>query len=87
MRLARLQERSRMRHDSNTGGLGTKWACIRFKNGSRVFWSRVHSLHVLRPLSLTWSLILNISTCKVVCRRHDDPMNGPMDDPSMVMLP
>ena len=27
MRLARLWERSRMRHDSNTGGLGAKWAC------------------------------------------------------------
>ena len=31
MRLARLRERSRMRRDSNTGGLGAKRACARFK--------------------------------------------------------
>ena len=87
MRLARLQECSRMRHDSNTGGLGAKWACARFKNGSHVFRSRVRSLHVLRLLSATRSLILNVSTYKVICRRHDVPTNCPMGDPSMAMLP
>ena len=76
-----------MHHDSNTGSLGTKWACAQFKNSSRVFWSHIHSLHVFRPLSATRSLILNASTCKVVCRRHDDPKNGPTGDPSMVRLP
>ena len=77
MRLARLRERSCMRHDSNTGSLGAKRACARFKNGSPVFRSHVHSSCVLRPLSGTRSLILNVSTCKVVCRRHNDPTNGP----------
>ena len=86
VRLARLRERSRMRRDSNMGGLGAKQACERFKNGSRVFWSHVRSLHVLRPLSATRSLILNASTCSIVCRRHDDPTNGPMGDPGMVRL-
>ena len=76
-----------MRHDSNTGGLGAKRACARFKNGSRVFWSRIRSSHVLRQLSATRSLILNVSTCKVVCRRHDDPTNDSMGDPGMVRLP
>ena len=76
-----------MCHDPNTRSLGAKWACAQFKNGSCVFWSHVHSLHVLHPLDATRSLILNVSTCKVVCRRHDDPMNGPTGDPSMVRLP
>ena len=87
VRLAHLRERSRMRRDSNTGGLGAKRACTRFKNGSRVFRSHVRSSQVLRPLSATRSLILNVSTCKVVCRRHDDPTNGPTGDPGMVRLP
>ena len=87
MRLARLRERSRMRRDSNTGSLGAKQACAWFKNGSRVFWSHVRSSHVLRPLSATLSLILNVSTCIIVCRRHEDPTNGPMGDPGMVGLP
>ena len=85
--MARLWERSRMRHDSNMGSLGAKRACARFKNGSHVFRSHVRSLHVLRPLSATRSLILNVSTCKVVCRNHDDPTNDPTGDPSMVRLP
>ena len=76
-----------MRRDSNTGGLGAKWACMRFKNGSRMFQSHVRSSHVLRPLSATRSLILNVSTCIIVCRRHEDSTNGPMDDPGMVRLP
>ena len=67
--------------------LGTKWACAQFKNGSHVFWSRVCSSHVLHPLSATRSQILNVSRCKVVCRRHDDPTNGPIGDPGMVHLP
>ena len=75
-----------MRHDSNTGGLGAKWACARFKNGTCMFWSRVRSSHVFRQLSATRSLILNVSTCNVVCRRHEDPTNGPMGDPGMVRL-
>ena len=87
MRLARLRERSRTRHDSNMGSLCAKRACVRFKNGSRVFRLHVRSLRVLRPLSATRSLILNVSTCKVVCRRHDDPFNGPTGDPRMVRLP
>ena len=33
MRLAHLQECLRMRRDSNTCGLGAKWACAQFKNG------------------------------------------------------
>ena len=82
-----LQERSHTRRESNTGGLGAKRACTWFKNGWRAFRSRVRSSHVLRPLSATRSLILNVSMCKVVLRRHDDPTNGPMGDPSMVMLP
>ena len=87
MRLARSQEHSRMRRDSNTGGLGAKRACARFKNGSRVFRSHVRSSHVLLPLSATRSLILNVSTCSIVCCRHDDPTNGPTGDPGMVKLP
>ena len=87
MRLARLRERSRMRRDSNTGGLAAKRACAQFKNGSHVFRSHVRSSHVLRPLRATRSLILNVSTCSIVCRRHDDPTNGPMGDPGMVRLP
>ena len=76
-----------MRHDSNTGGLGAKRACARFKNGSCMFRSHVRLSHVLRPLSATRSLILNVSMCSIVCRRHDDPTNGPMGDPGMVRLP
>ena len=87
MRLARLRERSRMHRDSNTGGLGAKWACARFKNGSHVFQLHVCSSHVLHPSSATRSLILNVSTCSIVCRRHEDPTNGPMGDPGMVSLP
>ena len=87
VRLARLWQCSRMRRDSNTGGLGAKQACTQFKNGSRVFRSHVRSSHVLRSLSATRSLILNVSTCSIVCRRHDDPTNGPMGDPGMVRLP
>ena len=81
-----MQERSCMRRDSNTGGLGAKRACAQFKNGSHVFQSHVRSLHVLRPLSATLSLILNVSTCNFVCRRHVDPTNGPTGDPGMVRL-
>ena len=76
-----------MRRDSNAGGLGTKQACARFKNGSCVFRSHVRSSHVPRPLSATRSLILNVSTCSIVCRRHEDPTNGPTGDPGMVRLP
>ena len=87
VRLARLRERSRMRRDSNMGGLGAKRVCARFKNGLRVFRSHVRSSHVLRLLSATRSLILNVSTCSIVCRRRDDPTNGPTGDPGMVRLP
>ena len=59
----------------------------RFKNGSCVFWLHIRSSHMLRPLSATRSLILNVSTCSIVCRRHDDPTNGPTGDPGMVRLP
>ena len=76
-----------MRCDSNTGGLGAKRACAQLKNGSRVFRSHVCSSHVLRPLGATRSLILNVSTCSIVCRRHDDPTNDPTGDPGMVRLP
>ena len=74
-------------HDSNTGGLSAKWACTWFKNGSHVFRSHVHSSHVLRPSMVTHSRNLDISTCNVICRRHDDPKNGPTGDPSIVRLP
>ena len=77
-----LWERSCMRRDSNTGSLGAKQACAGLKNGLCVFRLRVHSSHVLRPLSVTRSHILNVSTCKVVCLRYDDPMNGPTGDPT-----
>ena len=87
MRLARLREHSCTCRNSNTGGLGAKRACVRFKNGSHVFRSHMHSSHVLCLLSVTRSLILNVSTCKGVSCRHDDPTNGPMGDPSMVRLP
>ena len=76
-----------MRRDLNMGGLGAKQACVRFNNGSGVFRSHVRSSHVLRPLSATRSLIFNVSTCSIVCRRHEDPTNGPMGDPGMVRLP
>ena len=76
-----------MRRDSNTGGLGAKRACAQFKNGSHVFQACVRSSHVLPPLSTTRSLILNVSTCIMVCRRHEDPTNGPTGDPGMVRLP
>ena len=87
MRLAHLWEHSRMCCDSNTGGLGAKRACAQFKNGSRVFQLRVCFSHVLCLLIATRSLILNVSTCSTVCRRHDDPMNGPTGDLGMVRLP
>ena len=87
VRLVRLRERSRTRHDPNMGSLGTKQACAWFKNGSRLFRSHVRSSRMLRPLSATRSLILNVSMCSIVCRRHDDPTNGPMGDPGMVRLP
>ena len=87
VRLAHLRERSRMCHDSNTGGLGAKRASVRYKNGSSVFRSHVRSSPVLRPLSATRSLILNVSTCSIVCRRHDDPINGPTGDAGVVRLP
>ena len=87
VRLARLRERSRMHRDSNTGSLGAKQACVWFKNGSRVFRSHVRSSHVLHALSATRSLILNVSTCIIVCHRQEDPTNGPTGDPGMVRLP
>ena len=87
VRLAHLWEHSHVRRDSNTGGLGAKWACVQFKNGSLAFRSHVHSLHVLHPSSATRSLILDVSMCNVICRRHEDPTNGPTGDPSMVRLP
>ena len=76
-----------MCRDSNTGGLGAKWACMWFKNGLCMFRSCVRLSCMLHRLNATWSLILNISTFKVVCRRHNDPTNGPTCDPSMVRLP
>ena len=83
----RLWEHSRMRRDSNTGGLGAKRACAQFKNGLRVFRSHIRSSHVLRPLSATRLLILNVSTCIMVCRRDDDPTNGRTGDPGVVRQP
>ena len=85
--LAHLWERLHARCDSNTGGLGATWACAWFKNGSCTFRSHVHSSHVLHLSSATRSLILDVSTCYVICRHHDEPMNGPMSDPSMGRLP
>ena len=82
-----MRERLRTRHDSSTGSLGAKRTCARFKSGSCVLRSHVRSSRMLRSLIPTRSLILNVSTCKVVCRRHDDPTNGPTGDPSMVRLP
>ena len=76
-----------MRRDSNMGSLGAKQACAQFKNGLHVFCTCVHSSYVLHLLSATLLLILNVSMCKVVCHRHDDPTNGPTGDPSMVRLP
>ena len=67
--------------------LSAKRACAQFKNISRVFWSHVHSSHVLRPLSATRSVILNVSTCSIVCCHLVDPTNGPTGDPGMVRLP
>ena len=87
MRLARLRERSRMRPDSITGGLGAKRACARFKNGSRMFRPHVRSSRLLCQLSATQSLILNVSMCSIVCFRLEDPTNGPTGDPGMVRLP
>ena len=76
-----------MHRNSNTGGLGTKWAYMWLKNGSHALRSHVRLLHVLRPSSATWSLILDFSTCSMVCRRHDNPKNGHTGDPIMVRLP
>ena len=39
------------------------------------------------PVNATGLLILNVSMCSVVCRRHEDPTNGPTGDPGMVRLP
>ena len=83
MRLPHLQELSYVHCDSNTGGLGAKWACTRFNNSSCAFQSHVHSSHVLHPSSATRSLILDVSTCNMMCRLHEDPTNGPTDDRSM----
>ena len=71
-----------MRHDSNMGSLGAKRACAQVKNSLRVFRSHICSSCMLRPLSAIQLLILNASTCKVVCHRHDDLTNGPTGDPS-----
>ena len=86
-RMACLWERSHVRCDSNTGGLGAKRACMQFKNGSHVFQSHVRLSHVLRPSSATRSLILDVSTCNEICRSQEDPTNGPTGDPSIVRLP
>ena len=86
-RLVRLQEHLHMHRDSNTGGLGTKWACVQFNNGLHMFQSHIHSLQVLHQSSATRTLILDVSMCNMICRRHDDPTNGPTGDPSMVRLP
>ena len=67
--------------------LGTKQACVLFKNSLHVFQLCVCLSHVLHLLSATRPFLLNVSTCKVVCRRHDVPTNGPTGDPSMVRLP
>ena len=85
--LAHLRKHLCACHDSNTGSLGAKWACVWFNNGSHAFQSHVHLLHMLHLSSVTRSLILDVSSCNVICRRHDNPMNGPMGDPSMVRLP
>ena len=82
-----LVECLRTHHDSNTGSLGAKRPCVGFKSGSRVIRSHVRSSRVPRPSSATRLVILNVSTRKVVCRRHDDPTNGLTGDPSMVRLP
>ena len=44
-------------------------------------------LHAVQKTVDVWSLILDISMYNVICRRHDDPRNGPTGDPSMVRLP
>ena len=62
-----------MHYDSNTGSLGAKRACVQFQNGSCMFRSHVCSLHVLHLSSATRSLILDVSMCNMICRRHDDP--------------
>ena len=71
-----------------------KYGQFRRQMGLRAVQKRFARVSVARtfvvrasPLSATRSLILNVSTCKVVCRRHDDPTNGPTGDPSMVRLP
>ena len=58
-----------------------------FRRQTGLFWSHVCLSRDLRQFSATRWLILNVSTCKVVCRRHDDPTNGPTGDPCMVRLP
>ena len=78
VRLVRLWEHSRMRRNSNTDSLGAKRTLFR---------SHIRSSHVLRPLIATRLLILNVSTCSVVCRRHEYPTNGLTGDPGMVRLP
>ena len=44
-------------------------------------------VNMLHSSSATQSLILDVSTCNVICHCHDDPTNGPIGDPSMVRLP
>ena len=65
------------------GCLGAKWACI---FDLRAFRSHIHPSHVFHLSSASRSLILDVPTCNGICRRHDVPMNGPMGDPSMVIL-
>ena len=57
------------------------------KNCSRVFWSHVRRWVALLSLSATRSLIVNVSTCSIVCCCHEDPTIGATGDPGMVRLP
>ena len=42
---------------------------------------------VARASSAKCDSVAHIKCLHVVCRRHDDPTNGPTGDPSMVRLP
>ena len=87
VRLLRLREREHAHQDSNTGGLGAKQACVRLKNVLHAFRSHISLSHRLHLTSVTWSFVLDVITCNMICRCHENPTNGPTCELNMVRLP
>ena len=44
-------------------------------------------VHMLCPLSVTWSHVRDSYMCNMVCCHNDNPTSAPIGDPSMARLP